>query len=114
MTTEEMNVAIYKKMEAEQQHFKEWLLTLPPEQILAHCYEYTVKENILLAMECNDLNVRRAKAFLESPSPLQDAYEIYQKWEVGEVSIAWECIEHCASERLRKEHSVTRKDGILK
>lgn len=39
MTPEEMNTAIYHKMEAEQDSYRDWLLTLPPDEILQHAYD---------------------------------------------------------------------------
>ena len=47
MTPEEMNTAIYHKMEAEQDSYRDWLLTLPPDEILQHAYEYAVRQDIL-------------------------------------------------------------------
>ena len=38
MTPEELNTAIYHKMEAEQDSYRDWLLTLPPDVILQHAY----------------------------------------------------------------------------
>ena len=55
MNKEELNTALYKKMFAEQEQFKDWLLTQPPQEILNHAYEYTMREDILLSLEYNDL-----------------------------------------------------------
>lgn len=46
MTPEELNTAIYHKMEAEQDSYRDWLLTLPPDEILQHAYEYAVRQDI--------------------------------------------------------------------
>ena len=51
MTNEELNTALYKKVFAEQEKYREWLLSQPPNEILNHCYEYTVREDIVLALE---------------------------------------------------------------
>ena len=51
MTNEELNTALYKKVFAEQEQYREWLLSQPPDEILNHCYEYTVREDIVLALE---------------------------------------------------------------
>ena len=40
MTNEELNTALYKKVFAEQEKYREWLLSQPPDEILNHCYEY--------------------------------------------------------------------------
>lgn len=45
MTNEELNTALYKKVFAEQEKYREWLLSQPPDEILNHCYEYTVRED---------------------------------------------------------------------
>ena len=45
------NTALYEKMAAEQDKFRDWLKSQPPEEILNHAYEYTVREDILMAME---------------------------------------------------------------
>ena len=50
MTNEELNTALYEKMFAEQQRYREWLLSQPPDEILNHCYEFTVREDIVLAL----------------------------------------------------------------
>ena len=64
------NTALYEKMAAEQDKFRDWLKSHPPEEILNHAYEYTVREDILMAMEELDLPQSRAAALLGSPSPL--------------------------------------------
>ena len=46
MTNEELNTALYQKMFAEQETYREWLLSQPSEEILNHTYEYTVREDI--------------------------------------------------------------------
>lgn len=51
----ELNTQLYEKMEAEQQQYREWLLTQPPDEILNHTYEYTMRQDILMAMEEMDL-----------------------------------------------------------
>ena len=45
MTNEELNTALYKKVFAEQEKYREWLLSQPPDEILNHCYEYQRPEN---------------------------------------------------------------------
>ena len=47
MTNEELNTALYRKMFAEQEKYRDWLVGQSPEEILHHCYEYTVREDIL-------------------------------------------------------------------
>ena len=51
MTNEELNTRLYEKMFAEQEQFRDWLLSQPPAEILNHAYEYTVREDILMSLE---------------------------------------------------------------
>lgn len=46
MTNAELNKVLYQKMFAEQETYREWLLSQPSEEILNHTYEYTVREDI--------------------------------------------------------------------
>lgn len=71
MTNEELNTALYKKVFAEQEKYREWLLSQPPNEILNHCYEYTVREDIVLALEEYDLSDKQCKALLNRPVLLQ-------------------------------------------
>lgn len=51
MNTNDLNTALYEKMAAEQEKYRDWLKSRPPEEILHHTYEYTVREDIVMAME---------------------------------------------------------------
>ncbi len=45
------NALLYDKMKAEQDKYRDWLLSQPPEEILNHTYEYTMREDIVVCME---------------------------------------------------------------
>ena len=81
MTTEELNTRLYEKMRAEQEKYRDWLLSQPPDEILKHSYEYTIREDILYALEETDISAGRAKALLKSPTPLADVYRVHEKCE---------------------------------
>ena len=83
MTNEELNTALYEKMFSEQETYRAWLLTQPPEEILNHTYEYTVREDILMSLEYNSLPNTQVRALLKSPSPLAD---VFAAWEDRETS----------------------------
>lgn len=74
MTNEELNTALYEKMFSEQETYRAWLLAQPPEEILNHTYEYTVREDILMSLEYNSLPNTQVRALLKSPSPLADVF----------------------------------------
>ena len=75
MKNEELNTKVYEKAFAEQEKFKEWLLSQPPEEILHHAYEYALREDILLSLEYNDLTDSQARALLKSEDILSDAFK---------------------------------------
>ena len=93
MTQEQLNTALYKKMFAEQEKYKAWLLSQPPESILDHAYEYTSREDILLSLENDDLSSAQAKALLKSPCPLADVFKDWEKRETGHMDDVWETVE---------------------
>ena len=93
MTQEQLNTALYKKMFAEQEKYKAWLLSQPPESILDHAYEYTSREDILLSLENDDLSSAQAKALLKSPCPLADVFKDWEKRETGHMDEIWETVE---------------------
>ena len=108
MTNEELNTALYKKMFAEQEKFEDWLLSQSPREILNHAYEYTMREDILLSLEYNDLTSDQAAALLASPSPLDDLYHQYEKKETSHMEESWSCFENRA-EQVKAAQAVQEK-----
>ena len=111
MTNEELNTALYQKMFAEQEKYKNWLLTLSPNEILQHCYEYTCREDILLSLEYNNLSDKQAKALLKSPTPLADVFKKWESWETGHMQDIRECIESRANEVIRADYLASQRDS---
>ena len=94
------NAVLYEKMAAEQDKYRDWLKSQPPEEILRHTYEYTIREDILMAMEELELPDAQAKALLASPSPLAGAYREFEKRETGYMDIVRDSIESRADAAL--------------
>lgn len=103
MTNEDLNLELYLKMSAEQERFRSWLMTLPPKEILEHSYEYTVREDILLAMEEHDLPDRQCRALLKSSSPLADVFHHYETWETGYMDDLREAVDSRANLAVRED-----------
>lgn len=97
MTNEELNTALYKKMFAEQEKYKAWLLSQPPDEIINHAYAYTCREDILLSLEDNDLTSAQATVLLKSPGPLADIFKDWEKRETGHMDDIWETVESRAN-----------------
>ena len=103
MTNEELNTALYQKMFAEQQQYREWLMNQSPGEILNHCYEYTVREDIVLALEYHDLSDKQCKALLKSPSPLADVFKDFEKRETDHMENIRDTIECRANAVIRQD-----------
>ena len=56
-----------EKMRVEQSAYCLWLTAQPPEEILHHAYEYSVREDIILATEEMNLAPAQVRALLKSP-----------------------------------------------
>ena len=111
MTNEELNTALYQKMFAEQEVYRNWLLSLPAEEILHHCYEYTCREDILLSLEYNDLSPRQAKALLKSSTPLADVFKKWDSWDDNRhMENIWNAVEARANEVVRADF-IAQKDA---
>lgn len=84
---EQLNSRLYAKMKAEQDEYQAQLLAMPPEEILGHAWEYTAREDILLALEFENLPEEQARALLQSPSPLAEAVKEYRDQDVSNEGI---------------------------
>ena len=93
MNTNDLNTTLYEKMSAEQDRYRNWLKRQPPEEILHHTYEYTVREDIVMAMEQLELTDTQAKVLLDSPTPLADVYRYFEKLETGYMDVVRDSIE---------------------
>lgn len=82
---ERLNTALYKKMSAAQERYRAWLLSQTPEEILNHTYEYTMREDILLSLEFNDVSAKQAIALLALPDPLAAVYREYDRMDTGHM-----------------------------
>ena len=112
MTNEERNTALYQKMYAEQEKFRDWLKGQPPEEILNHAYEYTIREDILLSLEYHDLSDAQADALLKSPCPLADVFRDFEKRETDHMETIWDCLESRADTILEEQRRTLRETPV--
>lgn len=103
MNREELNTALYEKMAAEQNTFRDWLKSQGAEVVLDHAYEYSVREDIVIEMEELGLTETQAKALLKSSSPLADVYKAWQKTETNHMDDVRDVIENRADDVIRDE-----------
>ena len=82
MDYEELTAALQDKMQAEQEKFKEGLLELSPENILAKAYQYITQEDIVLSVNSNFLSVEQLTALLQLDNPLESVYQQFLSTDV--------------------------------
>lgn len=111
LTKEELNTALYHKMFAEQERYKAYLLTVSPHEVLQQAYEYVCREDILLAMENNDLSPKQATALMKSDTPLADVFQKWEEWETSHMDDVWACVASTANGVLRSEFVASRQEG---
>ena len=112
MTNEERNTALYQKMFAEQEKFRDWLKGQPPEEILNHAYEYTIREDILMSLEYHDLSDAQAEALMKSPCPLADVFQDFEKLETDHMDVIWDCLESRADMLLEEQRRTLRETPV--
>lgn len=103
MSERDYNAELYEKMKAEQDKYRDWLLNQPPAEILNHTYEYTMREDIMMAMEEMELEPKRAKALLKSPCPLADVFKEFRDRETEHMDTIRDSIESRADIVIKRE-----------
>lgn len=103
MTERDYNSELFDKMTAEQDKYRNWLLSQEPREILSHTYEYTMREDIVMAMEELELSPKQAKALLKSPTPLADVFEEFRDRETEHMDAIRDSIETRADQVIKRE-----------
>lgn len=111
MTNEEKNTALYEKVFAEQETYRKWLLEQPPEEILKHSYEYTVREDIVLSLEYHDLEDSQAEALLKSPAPLGDIFKEFEQRETDYMDTVFDTVV-CRADAVIKAETEQRPTAV--
>lgn len=108
MDEENVNQSLYDKMAAEQEKYRDWLLTQSPKDILDHAHEYAIREDILIEMDILTLPEKQAAALLESSTPLADICKDFRSMETEHMDNLRECIENRAERMLESKRESTR------
>lgn len=99
MDERQLNDALFAQMFAEQQDYRAWLMTLPPDEILDHAAEFVVREDILVELEAFDLPADQAAALLASPTSLADIYREWGKVDTHYMEDIRDVIENLVEDR---------------
>lgn len=98
-----LNARLYNRMISEQEHYKEWLLSQPKEEILNHANEYGTREDIIFTLEGKSLSIEQAQALLKSPCPMDDIYKDLNKQETDNMENIFNTICSRAEQEMKKE-----------
>lgn len=102
MSRNNMRDNLIEKMYSEQKEYRKYLISLLAEEVLSHAYEYSVREDILFAMEDVELGNDEIDALLESETPLADIYKNYAKMETDYMESIRYSIESYAHKEGKK------------
>lgn len=98
---EELNVQLYYKMSEEFDTYKMQLMEMPAEDILNKAYYFVLREDLLSAMENNDLEAEQAAALLSLDNPLETALQVFQDSESPtHMEEVWQAIEDAANQQM--------------
>lgn len=79
MNNTDKNDMLFCKMLNEQKSFRKFLLTLPPEEILAHAGEYTIREEIVHYFTDRELGESDCAALSSLQYPVEDVFRQWMK-----------------------------------
>lgn len=95
---EELIERLYDKITAEQEEYREYLLSLPADEVLEHAYEYIIREDIVAAFEDVSLTPMQAKALLRQKKPIKEIFEKWRDVETNHMDFIRDTIETRADE----------------
>lgn len=111
MTNEELNTKLYQQMSEELDEYKDELLSMPSAEVLEHAYAYTVKQDIVLAMEELNLSDKQCKALLRENNPLEKVFERWENHESHYMDDIRDMIECTANENCRDDFLKSERDS---
>ena len=100
---ERLSTELYEKIFAEQENYRNEILCLPAEEILHHAYAYTIREDILLSLEYNNLSDKQCEILLKSEHSLEDVFNKWENSESPHMESIQRMIECTANEKLRAD-----------
>ena len=102
MTEESIYDQLYEKYAMEQDEYRKWLLSQPPEEILKHCYEYDIREDILMIFEDFEIDAQTAMALLAKDVTLRDLFHDFEDRETDHMQNIRDTIEERAQKIIRE------------
>lgn len=100
-------------MTAEQEAYRARLLEMPPAEILNHAWEYTAREDILMALDSWEPSKEKAAALLKSSSPLEDVVKEYRDQDVDNERII-DALDDAVNPDVDKERIIDALEELAK
>lgn len=113
MEQAEMMQVLFAKMSAEQGGYRKWLVSLPPEEILEHAYEYTVREAALSLMGKVELNKGQITALFATKTPLTGICDEFFSRDIDYEIELTDCIEVFANDAAHQYERVKKAAAQL-
>lgn len=108
MEQAEMMQVLFAKMSAEQGGYRKWLVSLPPEEILEHAYEYTVREAALSLMGKVELSKGQITALFATKTPLTGICDEFFSRDIDYEIELTDCIEVFANDAAHQYERVKK------
>lgn len=103
------------KMTEELNTYRAWLLTQPPEEILKHAYEYSVKQDIILNVADAGLSPAQIETMLRSPCPLEDVFKDCAYIDQSDYSYTLKIlVEQRADDAMEQQRAIPIYDGTAR
>lgn len=110
MDNEKLRTQLYERMSTEQSQYLDWLLGQTAEDVLNHTHEYSVREDILMAVEAGSLLEPQVRALLKSRTPLADIYKEWSKADTSHMDDVRSVIEARANAVLREAKEKSQRE----
>ena len=104
---------LFAKMSAEQGGYRKWLVSLPPEEILEHAYEYTVREAALSLLGKVELSKGQITALFATKTPLTGICDEFFSRDIDYEIELTDCIEVFANDAAHQYERVKKAAAQL-
>ena len=111
MNETDYNARLYEKTKAEQDKHRDRLLHQEPPEILNHTYEYTMREDIIIAVDEMNISQKQARALLKSPCPLADIFEVFRNRESDHMENIRDTAESMANRIVREDFKKSQRES---
>lgn len=107
---QQLNRMLYEKMAEEQQIFVDELKNSSPDLIIEMAYELIMREDILLAIEGEELPDDKAQALLKLEKPLDAIYREWLDNDFSHMDMVRDTISDCADFYMKQQMEKQNND----